>query len=31
MIKNNFKKAGFPTKFIDSVMKRFEYNERNKD
>ena len=25
------KKADFPTKFIDSVKKRFEYNERNKD
>ena len=31
MIKNKFKKADFPTKFIDSVIKDFEYNERNKD
>ena len=31
IIKNKFKKADFPTKFIDSVMKRIEYNERNKD
>ena len=27
MIKNKFKKADFPTKFIDSVIKDFEYNE----
>ena len=31
MIKNKFKKADFPTKFIDSVIKDFEYNVRNKD
>ena len=31
IIKNKFKKADFPTKFIHSVLKRFEYNERNKD
>ena len=31
IFKNKFKKVDFPTKFIDSVIKRFEYNERNKD
>ena len=31
IIKNKFKKANFPTKFIDSVIKGFEYNEGNKD
>ena len=31
IIKNKFKKADAPSKFIDSVMKRFECNERNKD
>ena len=31
IIKDKFKKADFPTKFIDSVIKYFEYNERNKD
>ena len=30
-IKNKFEKAAFRTKFIDSTIKRFEYNERNKD
>ena len=31
IIQNKFKKVDFRTKFIDSVIKRFEYNERNKD
>ena len=31
IIKTKFKKADFPSKFIDSVIKGFEYNERNKD
>ena len=31
IIKNKFKKVDFPTKFIDSVINHFEYNERNKD
>ena len=31
IIKNKFKKAYFPTKFIDSVIKGSEYNEKNKD
>ena len=30
-LKNKFKKADFTTKFIDSVIKGFEYNETNKD
>ena len=30
-IKNKFKKTDFPTKFIDCVIKGFEYYERNKD
>ena len=29
--KKKIKKADFPTKFIDSVIKRFENNESNKD
>ena len=31
IIKNKCKKTDFPTKFIDSVIKGLEYNERNKD
>ena len=31
IIKTKFKKADFPSKFIDSVIKGFEYNGRNKD
>ena len=30
-IKNKFKKVDFPTKYISSVIKSFECNERNKD
>ena len=31
IIENKFKKADCPAKFIDSGIKRFEYNERNID
>ena len=31
IIKSKFKKEDFPTKFIDTVVKGFECNERNKD
>ena len=30
-IKNKFEKGDFPTKFIDSVIKGFDYNATNKD
>ena len=31
IIKNRVKKADFPMKFLNSAIKRFAYNERNKD
>ena len=31
IIKNRAKKADFPMKFLNSAIKRFAYNERNKD
>ena len=30
IIKNKFQKVDFPTKFIDSIVKSFQYNERTK-
>ena len=30
IMKNKFQKVDFPTKFIDSIVKSFQYNERTK-